>query len=151
MAKRYYDLSLETSSDAYFPVHLSLLSLYTRSLYHYFFVSGSPNSPTPLELFPTSPPKLPLLKPIIPPVKENWNPRRVWNEIQKKWNFQPMELPIENREDRQRAIEVEGTLEVPIDWRTRDREEDEDYFDFDAGEGTDYSTLAIIALCIILA
>lgn len=34
MAKRHYDLALETNSEAYLPVILSLGKLYMRSIWH---------------------------------------------------------------------------------------------------------------------
>lgn len=34
LAKRHYDLALETNSEAYLPVTLSLTKLYARSLWH---------------------------------------------------------------------------------------------------------------------
>ncbi|KAF8325879.1 uncharacterized protein EI90DRAFT_3146653 [Cantharellus anzutake] len=34
LAKRYYDMALETNSEAYLPVVLSVVKLYTRSLWH---------------------------------------------------------------------------------------------------------------------
>ncbi|KAJ7928457.1 hypothetical protein B0H13DRAFT_1967359 [Mycena leptocephala] len=34
LAKRHYDLALETSSEASFPVYLSLIKLYARSIWH---------------------------------------------------------------------------------------------------------------------
>jgi SEL1 protein len=34
LAKRYYDLALETNSEAYFPIILSLLKLHIRSIWH---------------------------------------------------------------------------------------------------------------------
>ncbi len=34
MAKRHYDLALETNSEAYIPVLLSLTKLYARSIWH---------------------------------------------------------------------------------------------------------------------
>jgi hypothetical protein len=34
LAKRHYDLALETNSEAYLPVILSLAKLYARSIWH---------------------------------------------------------------------------------------------------------------------
>ena len=34
LAKRHYDLAYETNSEAYLPVLLSLVKLYTRSIWH---------------------------------------------------------------------------------------------------------------------
>lgn len=34
LAKRHYDLALETNSEAYLPVVLSLVKLYARSIWH---------------------------------------------------------------------------------------------------------------------
>lgn len=34
LAKRHYDLALETNSEAYMPVTLALMKLYVKSLWH---------------------------------------------------------------------------------------------------------------------
>ena len=79
--RRYYDLALETSADAYLPATLSLISLYSRSLYNAVF--GTDEDLKSLSLFSS------------PPLDENatpaqsWSLGRAWRETQRRWGLDP--------------------------------------------------------------
>jgi SEL1 protein len=172
MAKRYYDLALETSADAYFPATLSLISLYARALYHVLFTSPDDELKA-LALFGNS--VVPVAKdgtnpfPAAPPLGQPWSFGRAWREIQRRWGIDPgpeVELPAgqppvmdqrgahgrrEDVAEAQRALEAN---ENPLEWgRGRrenarlDDEEDEFYVD---GDGDLTGTLAIVALSVLL-
>lgn len=169
MAKRYYDQALEASADAYFPVTLSLISLYARALYHVVF--KSPDD----ELKAQS-----LFGNFLGGAKEEnsaapsaWSFGRAWREIQRRWgvDLPPEEVNampvVDNRErgqeqgqeqweagelaDQQRQLEANGD---PMEWGTRGlggrvgEDEDDDFF-LD-GEGDLGGTVAIVGLCVIL-
>ncbi|KAM0753405.1 HCP-like protein [Meredithblackwellia eburnea MCA 4105] len=89
LAKRYYDLALETSSDAYLPATLSLMSLYVRSLYNTIF--GTDEDLKSLSLFSS------------PPIDDQnggtsagtgngqggWSLGKAWRETQRRWGLDP--------------------------------------------------------------
>jgi SEL1 protein len=162
LAKRYYDMALETSADAYLPATLSLISLHVRSLYHTLF--GSTEEQQKLSLF-SNPPGVE--KP--PVVQTPWGVGRAWREIQRRWGYDPGPEPgVEGVEDGRRGEEVNGGQrdvkasqrelegnEEPREWRRhgengRVGEEEEDEF-FLEGEGDLTGTVAIVALCMLLA
>ncbi|BGO96760.1 ERAD-associated protein [Rhodotorula toruloides] len=174
LAKRQYDMALETSSDAYFPSTLSLVSLYARALYHALFKSGDDELHA-LSLFA----KDPDVDGIGAGFAEHgvWSFGRAWRDIQRNWGIdpgpEPEVVPLqqgrvgavaggaagaagEAGRDAQRAIEAH---DEGLDWREyqdqrgfgRGHGEDEDDEFYLEDEGDFGGTVAIVALCMLLA
>ncbi|GAA5831897.1 hypothetical protein JCM11251_003924 [Rhodosporidiobolus azoricus] len=186
LAKRYFDMAFETSVDAYFPSTLSLVSLYSRALYHVLFGSAE-DELNALSLFGKDP---------NPDNTEQayghqnvWTLGRAWRDIQRNWGIDPGPDPEavpplnqhqpeqhghggeqnfqqqQHQQPQQRGRGVaaaqralEGN-EDPLDWqhyqdrgygqgRVGEEEEDEFYLE---DEGDFGGTVAIVALCMILA
>lgn len=176
MAKRYYDQALEASADAYFPVTLSLISLYSRALYHIIFKSPDDELKA-LSLFGNFLGGAQEEEDTV--ASSSWSFGRAWREIQRRWgvdvppeevNAMPVvgnrdqagqqqqqgEAPVEQwgaeeLQEQQRQLEANGD---PMEWGTRGlggrvgEDEDDDFF-LD-GEGDLGGTVAIVALCVIL-
>ncbi|BGP21780.1 ubiquitin-protein ligase Sel1/Ubx2 [Rhodotorula toruloides] len=174
LAKRQYDMALETSHDAYFPSTLSLISLYARALYHALFKSGDDELHA-LSLFA----KEADVDGIGAGFAEHgvWSFGRAWRDIQRNWGVdpgpEPEVVPLQQvragggaagaaaaaggaGRDAQRAIEAH---EEGLDWREyqdqrgfgrghREEEDDEFYLE---DEGDFGGTVAIVALCMLLA
>ncbi|GAA5849904.1 hypothetical protein JCM8547_000949 [Rhodosporidiobolus lusitaniae] len=186
-AKRYFNMALETSHDAYLPSTLSLISLYSRALYHVLFGSSSSSEDEfhALSLFGKDP--------TVEAQERSassyalWSFGRAWRDIQRSWGIDPGPEPgvvAEGRPAQQGggageqlphgAVEAEGgradhaetarrALEGHVgeggEWdydggggggygRNGGDEEDEFYMD---DEGDFGGTVAIVALCMILA
>ncbi|GAA5988858.1 hypothetical protein JCM11641_005045 [Rhodosporidiobolus odoratus] len=184
LAKRQYDMALEISLDAYLPTTLSLVSLYSRALYHALFSSGEDEAHA-LSLFgKDADPNAPL----HPHAYPSWTFGRAWRDIQRNWGIdpgpepevvpippqqpqpdaagrgatqdatpaQPVQEPNQAVQPAQRALEGN---EDPVDWQHYQdgrgygqgrvgEEEDEFYVE---EEGDFGGTVAIVALCMILA
>lgn len=165
-------MALETSSDAYFPSTLSLVSLYARALYHALFKSGDDELHA-LSLFA----KDPDVDGIGAGFAEHgvWSFGRAWRDIQRNWGIdpgpEPEVVPLqqgrvggaaaanaagEAGRDAQRAIEAH---DEGLDWREyqdqrgfgRGHGEDEDDEFYLEDEGDFGGTVAIVALCMLLA
>ncbi|BGP04904.1 ERAD-associated protein [Rhodotorula toruloides] len=174
LAKRQYDIALETSTDAYFPSTLSLVSLYARALYHALFKSGDDELHA-LSLFA----KDPDVDGIGAGFAEHgvWSFGRAWRDIQRNWGIdpgpEPEVVPLqqgrvggvaggaanaagEAGRDAQRALEAH---DEGLDWREyqdqrgfgRGHGEDEDDEFYLEDEGDFGGTVAIVALCMLLA
>lgn len=163
-------MALETSSDAYFPSTLSLVSLYARALYHALFKSGDDELHA-LSLFA----KDPDVDGIGAGFAEHgvWSFGRAWRDIQRHWGLdpgpEPEVVPLQQERaaggtgageaarDAQRVLEAHD--EEGLDWREyQDQrgygrahgEEEDDEFYLEE-EGDFGGTVAIVALCMILA
>ncbi|GAA5896688.1 ubiquitin ligase complex subunit HRD3 [Sporobolomyces salmoneus] len=175
LAKRYLDSALDTSPNAYFPTTLSLISLYARALYHVLF---SPSDEmNALSLFGRDPDPLAEeqeAKGFVP--QGGWGFGRAWRDIQRSWGVdvgpEPEVIPLrpgtaggggqENQqgqrgqvEDRDAGDGIEGQepweyaqQEAKRQRRVGEEEDDEFYI---ADEGDFGGTVAIIALCMLLA
>jgi SEL1 protein len=172
---------LETSGEAYLPVTLSLISLYTRSLYHQFFGPKDDGLKT-LSLFSSSKSAPPSSATNSASSSDNgksqtkersWSIGKVWREIRRRWGIEVDEPNTPQIQQQQpsstggggggggREAELEDTqraLEGNEEWirggaRERDRlEEDEgDEFLWPDDEGELSGTLAIVVLCAGLA
>ncbi|KDE09601.1 hypothetical protein MVLG_00009 [Microbotryum lychnidis-dioicae p1A1 Lamole] len=93
MAKRYYDMALENSYDAYFPSVLSLLSLYARAAYDAFFVDASEDETKAKALFATDPPTSIVGSSIT--ANRAWSFSQAWRDIQQRWGFEPTPQPAQ--------------------------------------------------------
>ncbi|GAA5916071.1 hypothetical protein JCM6882_008305 [Rhodosporidiobolus microsporus] len=183
LAKRYFDMAYETSADAYFPSTLSLISLYSRALYHVLLGSGD-DELNALALFGKDPDP--------DAVHEDyshhniWTFGRAWRDIQRSWGIdpgpdpevvlyhqpeqdgaahrdgggddQPQQPPQQRRAVAAAQRALEGN-EDPLEWqhyqdrgygqgRVGEEEDDEFYLE---DEGDFGGTVAIVALCMILA
>ncbi|GAA5922215.1 ubiquitin ligase complex subunit HRD3 [Sporobolomyces koalae] len=176
LAKRYLDSALETSPNAYFPSSLSLISLYLRAMYHVVF---SPSDEmNALSVFgkdpdPLSPDQEQQQHGFVP--QGGWGFGRAWRDIQRSWGFEPgpepepvayhqgtvpgkaAAEPAAGKIAKRASVEGEQQqFEYGQDQVTRSRsrpgagedEEDEFYIE---DEGDFGGTVAIIALCMILA
>ncbi|GAA6035230.1 hypothetical protein JCM8097_006429 [Rhodosporidiobolus ruineniae] len=193
LAKRFYDMAYETSPDAYFPSTLSLLSLYSRALYHVFF--GSPeDEQNALSLFG----KDPNPDDHIVDGGQYWGFGRAWRDVQRGWGIDPGPEPeaIHHQAEQQRqggaggeehgeaaaagaagpaardgageqqrrgVAAAQRALEGhddPLEWGNygdgrsgygHGRAEDEDDEFYIEDEGDFGGTVAIVALCMLLA
>ncbi|SCV68301.1 BQ2448_422 [Microbotryum intermedium] len=93
MAKRYYDMALENSYDAYFPSILSLLSLYTRAAYDAFFVDANEDDTKAKALFATDPPTTVVGS--SSNANHAWSFGQAWRDIQQRWGFEPTPQPAQ--------------------------------------------------------
>lgn len=166
LAKRYYDLALTTSADAYLPVKLSLISLWTRSLYHQIFAATDDLKTLSLFSKPVPPPSpFPdtTSSTVPPPPQNSWSFGRAWREMKRRWGVILSGEGLEDELDEQqgtnagRREESERAMEDPtLEWARRGRDEgrdgdDEDEFWLPDDEGELGGTLAIIALFAALA
>lgn len=174
LAKRNYDMALETSGDAFFPSSLALVGLYGRALWHAVTKSGDDELKA-LSLFGRDPD----LDGIGAGFAEHglWNFGRAWRDIQRSWGVDPGPdpevLPAHGAEQaegapadgaaqgaahRERADvraaqrALEGA-EDPMEWegyrgRGRGGEGDEEEMEDDGDFG---GTVAIVALSMLLA
>ncbi|TKA54602.1 hypothetical protein B0A53_03009 [Rhodotorula sp. CCFEE 5036] len=176
LAKRNYDMALETSTDAFFPSTLSLIGLYARALYHAITKSGD-DELRGLSLFGRDPDP----DGVGAGFAQHgvWNFGRAWRDIQRNWGVNPGPEPEAihvhgqdpaaaeagadagagegagggSERAARRALEGE---EDPMEWegyRTRgnaraEGEEDEFYLE---DEGDFGGTVAIVALSMLLA
>ncbi|KAI5479884.1 ubiquitin-protein ligase Sel1/Ubx2 [Pseudohyphozyma bogoriensis] len=161
LAKRYYDMALETSLDAYLPATLSLVSLYARSFYNALF--GTDKDLKSLSLFAR--PEDVDINAAATPVQA-WSLGRAWRETQRRWGIDPGPeagadaeevVHVEGREMREAELaEAQRALadDDPVEWARRAGRnlDDEDADDFFLGEqdGDFTGTLAIVVLCAIL-
>lgn len=179
LAKRYYDMALETSLDAYLPATLSLISLYARSAYN--AILGADDDLKSLSLFARPPltedPERAQLNTPPPPggSVQPWSFNRAWREIQRRWGLDPGPQALGAAEaaegevapgggqrtdaarelelaEAQRALEGNGDQG---EWGRRGREggmdeEDDDEFWILEGDGDFTGTVAIVLLCGIL-
>ncbi|BGP12880.1 hypothetical protein JCM10213_005166 [Rhodosporidiobolus nylandii] len=88
LAKRYYDMALETSPDAYLPSALSLVSLYSRALYHALFSSGDDEAHA-LSLFGKDPHLDGEHAQSQVAQHSFWSPGRAWRDVQRQWGIDP--------------------------------------------------------------
>lgn len=194
LAKRYLDSALETSPSAYFPSTLSLISLYTRALYHVLFSpSSSSQELNALSLFGKDPASSSddddgnnmnkEKRGFVP--QGGWGFGRAWRDIQRSWGIdpgpEPEVVPLGgtssttggnnvNPEAQNHAgvVRADGGREP---WETaqqeailnshnnkrpprrvgEEEEEDEFYIGGDEDDGDLGGTVAIIALCMLLA
>ena len=171
LAKRFYDLALETSLEAYLPATLSLMGLYARSLYH--TISGKDEELKLLSLFngPAAASPAELLAAQAPTINA-WSIDRTWRAVQRQWGVDPGPDPAVARAGaggakdagaraQEQVREVKGKMEEVRrrfdeergdEWGGqggRERREGEDEFDFE-GEGDLGGTVAIVMLCIFL-
>lgn len=150
LAKRYYDMALETSADAYFPATLSLISLYARSFYHSLF--GANDDLKTLSLF--APP--PSEEGVAP--AQGWSLDQAWRAMQRQWGIDPGPDPAGQEgvqggtraERRQDLVDAQRELEGDdLEWGRMDEAEEEDEFGMD-GDGDFSGTVAIVVLCVLL-
>ncbi|GAA6001639.1 hypothetical protein JCM10207_002243 [Rhodosporidiobolus poonsookiae] len=88
LAKRYFDQAHDNSLDAYLPSTLSLVSLYSRALYHVLF--GSPeDEQNALALFGKDPDPDTLTHGGHPSTYAVWSFGRAWRDIQRVWGIDP--------------------------------------------------------------
>ncbi|GAA5872577.1 hypothetical protein JCM16303_004569 [Sporobolomyces ruberrimus] len=178
LAKRYLDSALETSPNAYFPSKLSLISLYARALYHVVF---SPSDEmNALSLFGRDPVD-PLAEEqaangFVP--QGGWGFGRAWRDIQRSWGIDPGpepeviplrqpptngggngQAPAGNGGADERGLGQDGRepweyaqedVKVRQQQQRRVGEDEDDEFFID-DEGDFAGTVAIIALCMLLA
>ncbi|GAA5962122.1 hypothetical protein JCM3765_005531 [Sporobolomyces pararoseus] len=194
LAKRYLDSALETSPSAYFPSTLSLISLYTRALYHVIFSpSSSSEEMNALSLFGKDPStassddlqREKQEKGFVP--QGGWGFGRAWRDIQRSWGIdpgpEPEVIPLRsptgantggnnnpgenqaqnNHETRnggqepwesaqQEAIINNNNNNKRQPRRVGEDEEDDEFFiGGDEDDGDLGGTVAIIALCMLLA
>ncbi|MBW0464846.1 hypothetical protein O181_004561 [Austropuccinia psidii MF-1] len=162
LAKRFYDLALETNSEASLPVTLSLFNLYVRSLWGYI-VHGEPKY---LSVFTSLTDD--------PTGSGWWSLRRLRDEITRRWfgiapppgagQVQGDDDPNQNRDmhisdadptNTQRALQQdENPVELVRNARERERrmgedgEEEDDLF-LMTSPGDDFlETLGILILCL---
>ncbi|GAA6059101.1 hypothetical protein JCM10212_002072 [Sporobolomyces blumeae] len=166
LAKRYLDSALETSPNAYFPSTLSLISLYARALYHVVF---SPSDEmNALSLFGRDPDPLSAEQEANGFVPQgNWGFGRAWRDVQRSWGIDPGPEPevvplrpaaggggnqadVRARQgtDDEMRRELEGGETWEYQRRVGEDEDDEFYVEDDGDFG---GTVAIIALCMLLA
>lgn len=172
LAKRNYDMALETSTDAFFPSTLSLIGLYARALYHAITKSGD-DELRALSLFGRDPDP----DGVGAGFAEHgmWNFGRAWRDIQRNWGINPGPEPDAIQAHGQDPAAAEAGAgegaggaseratrralageEDPMEWegyRTRgnargEGEEDEFYLE---EEGDFGGTVAIVALSMLLA
>ncbi|GAA5955010.1 hypothetical protein JCM21900_002759 [Sporobolomyces salmonicolor] len=177
LAKRYLDSALEVSSDAYFPVTLSLLSLYARALYHGLFHSPD-DELNALALFGRDPnPDQVAAQAAGYAGQGGWTMGRAWRDIQRNWGVdpgpEPEVLPLHQQPHgappggegagapaendlRAERRELEAG-DPPLEWDHYGQhragghagEEGDDEF-FVEDEGDFGGTVAIVALCMLL-
>ncbi|GAA5980248.1 hypothetical protein JCM10908_001587 [Rhodotorula pacifica] len=180
LAKRNYDMALETSSDAFFPSTLSLIGLYARALYHAITKSGD-DELRALSLFGRDPDP----DGVGAGFAEHgmWSFARAWRDIQRNWGVDPGPEPDalhlhgedaivdgvpavggaagaeggDQAADGQRAARraLEGG-ENPVEWegyrpRGNPREGGEEDEFYLEDEGDFGGTVAIVALSMLLA
>ncbi|KAG8849983.1 ERAD-associated protein [Tulasnella sp. 330] len=131
LAKRYYDMALETNSEAYFPVLLSLMKLYLRSFW-YTFTGGTEKSLTLWGL------------PSDEASDDHWYLGRAKEEFKKRWSGNHQgQLDSGNVGEDGKIDESGGYVDDddPVQWaRDRKREELERLqaeHDADGGFGPD--------------
>lgn len=179
LAKRFYDLAMETSLEAYLPARLSLMGLYARSLYHTLFgtdeelkllsLFNGPAAATPAELIVAKAPAI-----------NAWSIDRTWRAVQRQWGFDPGPDPTVRAPPGQQpgrgagsdlGAEAQAQLRKVQDrmedvgrrfdderedesggqgGRERERREGEDEFSFEEGDSDFGGTVAIVMLCIFL-
>ncbi|GAA5878161.1 hypothetical protein JCM3774_004315 [Rhodotorula dairenensis] len=105
LAKRNYDMALETSSDAFFPSTLSLIGLYARALYHAVTKSGEDELKA-LSLFGRDPDA----DGVGAGFAEHgvWTFARAWRDIQRNWGVDPGPEPDALRLPAEDAAVAEG-------------------------------------------
>ncbi|KAG9008956.1 ERAD-associated protein [Tulasnella sp. JGI-2019a] len=113
LAKRYYDMALETNSEAYFPVLLSLVKLYLRSFW-YTFTGGTEKTLTLWGL------------PSDEASDDHWYLGRAKEEFKKRWSGNQGQLDNGNAGVDGKSDESGGYVDDddPVQWaRDRKREE----------------------------
>ncbi|GAA5863624.1 hypothetical protein JCM1840_000083 [Sporobolomyces johnsonii] len=178
LAKRYLDSALEVSSDAYFPVTLSLLSLYTRALYHLLLRSPD-DELNALALFGRDPdPDQVAAQAAGYAGHGGWTLGRAWRDIQRNWGVDPGPEPEVMPLRQQPHVAPQGGQDAaapptendlraerreleagdpPLEWDHYGQhragghagEEGDDEF-FAEDEGDFGGTVAIVALCMLL-
>lgn len=148
MAKRYYDMALETNREAYFPVTLSLMKLYIRSLWYELW--GGKNK------------GVSLWRDAIE--DDHWYLGKSKEDRERRLNGRKSELEDKERSGSTPDLKRVGgdSDEDPIQW-ARDRQSasgdfgPEDYFDAATREGRrddqdDFrETMFLVILCLLVS
>ncbi|GAA6007079.1 hypothetical protein JCM11491_001501 [Sporobolomyces phaffii] len=174
LAKRYLDQAVETSPNALFPATLSLVSLYARAAYH-AVVDHPDDKLNAWSLFgrdhALGDGDEPHAAPGFVP-QGGWGFGRAWRDIQRSWGIdpgrEPEVVPARPAAGAAPAVDPEQRRGGGEPWEYAqedaavtkrgsrrvgegDGDDDDDEFFVDEDEGDFGGTVAIVALCMLLA
>ncbi|KAF7315131.1 Ubiquitin-protein ligase [Mycena indigotica] len=158
LAKRHYDMALETNGEASFPVYLSLLKLYARSIWH--TLTGGQGG---LSLWIWDDDEVELQPPPRAATIETSNKDTSEDPVFEKETYHdeddgPWYIGKAREEFRKKKAQAPGEDEDPIQWardRRNDREAEfgaDDYQLRGEGEADDFSdTVILMLLCLAVS